>query len=64
MTKEDIITQLDFLEEEMKKLKLRVSQLTEENARLRTVLAAVDDRTKQFKPSKQTGHPDGHFMER
>jgi cell division septum initiation protein DivIVA len=63
MSKEEVIAHLEIIEREMADLKKRVQQLSEENGRLRTILAAVDDRTKQFKTSVQKGHPDGHYME-
>jgi len=44
MTTEEIIQSIVLLEKEIAKLKLQVNE--------------IDERTKQFKPWTQTGHPD------
>ena len=54
MTRQEALTRIEALEEEMKILKTRVATMVE----MQEQLDEVDDRTRQFKKWTQTDHPD------
>jgi len=54
MTRQEALTRIEALEEEMKILKTRVATMVE----MQEQLNEVDDRTRQFKKWTQTDHPD------
>jgi len=51
MTRQEALTRIEALEEEMKLLKTRVETMMEQ-------FDEVDNRTRQFKKFTQTSHPD------
>jgi Asp-tRNA(Asn)/Glu-tRNA(Gln) amidotransferase C subunit len=54
MTRQEALTRIEALEEDMRILKKRVADMME----MQEQLDEVDDRTRQFKKWTQTDHPD------
>ena len=54
MTRQEALTRIEVLEEDMRMLKKRVAAMVE----MQEQLNEIDERTRQFKKFTQTSHPD------